>query len=215
MGHRSKIDRFWSNRTKIDDPVVSTHFKVDGSHDIDFEFIRQFVASGSRVLDLGAGSCVVAQRLAGVVDQVVAVDKFGSFLQMAEKHPNLILHESDILDYEADEKFDLCLLFGVMNYFDEEESQKIYSKIEDILDDNGVLLIKHQCGVDDDVVVDRFSENLNTEYFAFYRAWAKEKSLLDKYFDNVEVIDIYPRALNVWENTHFYAFACRKSSGRR
>ncbi len=212
MDHRSKIDHFWSNRTKIDDPVISTHFKVDGSHDIDFEFIRRFVDSSSRILDLGAGSCVVAQRLAGVVDHVVAVDKFGSFLQMAEKRPNLVLHESDILHYKTHEEFDLCVLFGVMNYFDEEESDIIYQRIYNLLDDKGVLLVKHQCGVSEDVIVDRFSENLNAEYFAFYRSWAREKSMLERHFQDVEVVDIYPSDLNVWENTHFYAFVCRKLS---
>ena len=209
--HRERMDAFWEARTKVADPVLSTHFKRDGTHELDLAFVRRFTRSDARVLDLGAGSCLVSGKLAAgeEVADVLAVDKFPEFLSHAPRHPRLRTEASDLLAFETTERFDLVLLFGVMNYFSPDEARLLYGRCARWLSPGGVLVVKHQCGVHEDVTVDRHSEQIGTHYLAFYRHVAREEALLREQFGAVEVVDVYPPEKNPWPNTHFYAFVCR------
>jgi hypothetical protein len=97
-------------------------------------------------------------------------------------------------------------MFGVAQYFNEDEILGIYKKYYSNLKENGKMLIKNQFGVNEDVLVSGYSEELKTDYYSQYRHIDKEVDILKKVgFKNVEVIDIYPPECNRWENTHFYA----------
>lgn len=206
--HRALIDQFWKSRTEINDCLVATHFKIDDTHDIDFEFVSRLIEPQHSVLDLGAGTCILSSRLAPHVHKVIAVDKFNKFLEAAPKTPNLTRVESDVFHFKSDTPFDLVLLFGVTNYFDTEETLLIYQRCAGLLKSHGKLILKHQCGVRDDVFIDRFSEQIGGRYISFYKHLEKEIKQLESLFKRVEVIDIYPPENNPWPDTHFYAFIC-------
>ena len=73
------------------------------------------------------------------------------------------------------------------------------------------MIIKNQFGLHKDVTIDGFSEELQENYFAQYRFIDKEVRLLhDAGFGNVEIVDIYPKECNRWDNTHFYALVAEK-----
>ena len=209
--HREFINQFWESRTHVSDGLIATHFKADNTHDRDFELVSNLVTSDSVVCDLGAGTCIIAARLAPLVRRVVAIDKFAGFLESAPKIDNLTVCAADISDYKSEVTFDQILLFGVITYFDEEESYAIYRRCLDMLKPNGKLIVKHQCGIAEDVNIDRFSEQVGGRYVAFYRHREKEIQILENIFSHVEVIDIYPAENNPWPDTHFYAFVCSKS----
>ena len=77
-----------------------------------------------------------------------------------------------------------------------------------MLTEHGVLIVKHQCGVKEEIVVDKYSDELQTHYNARYPSVGEERALLQEHFQT-EVIDVYPAEINRWENTHFYAYVCR------
>jgi hypothetical protein len=78
------------------------------------------------------------------------------------------------------------------------------------LKNNGHLIVKHQSGVNEDVEVVKFSEELQSNYFALYRHKDKDESLLTEQGFKVQVIDIYPDNMNPWKNTHHYAYVAKK-----
>lgn len=191
------------------DARVSTHFRDDDMHVFDLRLINKYISPKTRLLDLGAGTCHHANRLAGKVAYIKATDKFGEFLKFCKVGPDFEVQESDVLSYRDKQKYDVILLLGVMNYFDDSEALRIYRSCRKMLAPRGVLIVKHQAGVDEDVVVDKYSEKIGDNYHALYRHKEKDIKLMEKYF-RVQVVDIYPKRLNPWPNTHFYGFVCKQ-----
>ncbi|MDA1354059.1 MAG: class I SAM-dependent methyltransferase [bacterium] len=209
---RKKFDSFWENQAKQQDKYLATHFKKDSTHERDFEFIRKYTSKQSRILDMAAGTCIVTSRLAPTVKHITAVDKFQTFLDECPPIHNITCMQGDIQTMPISGHYDIILLFGIMNYFTPEEAGNIYQKYAKHLNKGGLILIKHQCGVNEDILIDTYSEQLGRNYSAFYRSTETELKLLAPHFNSIETIDIYPPELNRWENTHFYAFVCRKNA---
>lgn len=204
---KAKMDAFWSARTTIADPRIATNYRDDGRLGFDLELARRFCRPGARVLDLGAGTCTLSAPLLDEVDRVVAVDKFVGFLEMAPEHPRLETVAADVAGFTMDATFDLILLFGVANFLTVAEETDLYRECATMLAPNGVFVAKNQCGVDKEVVVDRYSEELGAHYHARYPARDEQLQRLEEFFA-VDVIDIYPPEINRWADTHFYAFVC-------
>lgn len=208
--NRKKIDSFWKNRTKIKDPRVATHFKHDNTHVYDLRLIKKFIKPDTQVLDLACGTCYISNQFIDQVKYIKAVDKFPEFLKHCKKTPKLETVACDILNFEDTKKYDLILLIGIMLFFDDKDSTIIYKKCDRLLNKDGVLFIRHQCGVKEDVIVDKYSTTVRNNYYARYKHLDKELNMLKKIFREVKVIDILPKRLNPWDDTHHYAFICRK-----
>ncbi len=202
---QKKVDEFWSKRAKIADPRISTHFKKDDTHVFDLQLIRKYTNPDSEILDMGCGTCYLANKLVKEVKYIRAVDKYPEFLEHCSVTHNLETEASDVLSYTDTRTYDIILLFGVVMYFSEEDTRKIYAMCHKLLKPNGVLIVKHQCGIEDDVAIDAYSPVIGDNYYAVYKQKQKDIMLLEEFFD-VEVIDIYPPRLNPWKNSHFFAF---------
>lgn len=206
--NKDKADAFWQRRTKIENPRVATHYKEDDMHVYDIEFIKKHIKENDALLDLGAGTCYLTNMLIPYVSEIKAVDKFADFLNHAEDHPKLTVEACDLVEYKDDKKYNMVMMFGVANFLPDTELEKIYEFISNHLLPNGKFIIKHASGVKKDVVIDNYSELIGDNYHALYRHLDKDVVMLSQYFDNVEVVDIYPDKLNPWDNTHFYAYVC-------
>jgi len=56
-----------------------------------------------------------------------------------------------------------------------------------------------------------FFKELQSYYFSYNRDLEKEKKLLKEIdFKIKQVVDIYPKEYNRWDNTHFYAIVCER-----
>lgn len=206
---RRAIDNFWGKRAKIKDPRIATHFKADDTHVYDLKLIHQYCHPQSKVLDVACGTCYLANELVNDVAYIKGTDKFGEFLRYCHVSDKLVVEQADILTYQDDKKYDLILMFGIVMYFSDEDTEKIYQKYRALLKPGGLLIVKHQCGIMEDVIIDKYSEAIGDHYQAVYKSVSKDENLLKKYFPSVQVIDIYPARLNPWPNTHFYAFICQ------
>ena len=207
---RKKIDQFWRKRSKLKvNPRIATHFKHDDTHKYDLSLIDKYIKPQSKVLDLGCGPCYITNKLIGKAKYIKGVDKFGGFLKYCKTGLNFITEQSDLLDYKDKSKYNLILLIGVMFCFGDKESEKIYKKCAGLLDKSGIMIIRQQYGVKNDVIIDKYSKQIGENYYTYYRHIKKELKILRKFF-KVEVIDIFPKRLNPWPNTHHYALICKK-----
>lgn len=206
---KKKIDSFWKGRTKIKDPRIATHFKHDDTHIYDLKLIDKYINPSSKVLDLGCGPCFITNQIAKKVSYIKGVDKFGSFLKYCRTGKNFDAQEYDLVDFTDTRKYDLITLIGVMFCFGDREAKKIYKNCSDLLNDKGVLIIRQQYGIREDVIIDKFSQQIGENFYTYYRQLNKELKILEKWFD-VTVIDILPKRLNPWPNTHHYALICKK-----
>lgn len=205
---KDKIHAFWESRTSVENPRLATNYRDDGRLRIDVALVREHLKENATILDLGAGTCTLASELFPFVKRIVAVEKFAGFLESADDVPKLEKVCSDVTEFQTNEKFDAILLFGVVNFLTNAEAQRLYSNCARMLTEDGVLIVKHQCGVKEEIVVDKYSDELQTHYNARYPSVGEERALLQEHFQT-EVIDVYPAEINRWENTHFYAYVCR------
>lgn len=205
---------FWRNRALTACQKLSARFH-QAHTPIDRTWLSGYVGSGSLVLDLGCGTCEVANWL--VHDRgafVHAVEREGSFLQYATKHERMNTSVVDIVDFNFDKQYDVCLMLGVLNFvFDENRRLALYEKIAANLAPEGFLLIKSQFGIDGPFTFNGFSAALNSPYAALYPGIVEEQNLLQRYFVT-ETYSLYPPELNPHLNTKFYHIAARSIRAR-
>ena len=119
----------------------------------------------------------------------------------------------DILNFDTDKTFDIVIAFGVMNFFSTTEAEKLYKKFFKFTAPGGTLIIKNQMGVSEDVIVDKYSEELGHHYYSEYRTALHESKLISASgFSINDVHDIYPDQFNRWPNTRFKCIVSSKVS---
>ena len=205
---------YWASlAARITDPV-QTRNKRDDYSDLEIEFLKPFLKPNISVLDLGSGSGLVVNKLVEFVRHITAVEKFQNFSKYIEQSDKLELINADLIGFRLYQQFDLVLATGVMQCLKERHVAEIYKNIFNMTKPGGHFIAHIHCGLEDDVIVDRFSEELNTDYYAEYRHYKKEKTLIMKAgFQEVELQDIFPDWLNKWPNTRHFLFVCHRSEG--
>lgn len=208
---KTKIDDFWQGRTQVADPRIATNYRDDGRLELDFRLAKSYSTPQSRVLDLGAGSCTLSGRLEPHVASVLAVDKYAGFLKHAPRSAKFSTECADVVEFRSQGEFDLILLFGVVNFLNIDDERELYERCQAMLSASGTFIVKNQCGLEGEHIVDKHSTELDAHYHARYPDHHSQRELLAKHFD-VSVVDIYPPEINRWNDTHFYAFVCRHKS---
>lgn len=183
--------------------------KVNPQNDyteIDAKFIMKYANKDSVILDLASGTGMAISRYYEKVGHIDAVEVFTEFTKFIPRSPNIDIFNKSIVDFEPGKKYDLVLMFGIVQYFNESEMDALYKKYKKCLKPTGKLIIKNQFGVKEDVVVSGMSKELGRVYCSQYRHLDKEMNMLRSIgFDKVKVFDVYPTEANRWDNTHFYA----------
>lgn len=199
------IRNFWQRRTAIESTEAARFHSEHDAYDI--PAITALCAPGARVLDLGCGTCVVANWLAANHEATVhAVDYMPDFLTHATHHPRLTTAVGDARTYRCDARFDLILSLGVItSLVDRGERRAMYENCLAMLVPGGTFFLKAQFGVRETVTVDTYSEHLQARYVARYPLLDDEVALLESVFESpVAITDPFPPELNIHENTHFY-----------
>jgi 2-polyprenyl-3-methyl-5-hydroxy-6-metoxy-1,4-benzoquinol methylase len=206
---QDRINDFWAARAERDG-VETARFHPEFTP-YDMALITPHLAAGRRVLDLGCGTCVLANEIAlHHPVHVHAVDYAPGMLRHALPRPNLTTEASDVLTYASDQPFDVILLFGVINYIvDGEARRSLYARCHRMLKPGGWLILKSQLGRENAVFVDTYSEHLAAHYVATYPAVEDEQDMIARYFD-VTRSEPYPDSFNRYANTRFFAFHARR-----
>lgn len=174
--------------------------------DLDANFILQFCKPTSTILDFGTGTGLIVNKLYAKVAHIDCVEPQKNFSRFIVQADNITVHNCTAAAFDTAKQYDVVTLFGLMNYFAEEEAVVFYRKIKKFLKDNAILIVKNQFGIAEDVIVDGFSEEQKMNYYSSYRKLEKEISILSSLgYANIRQYDIYPSEANRWPNTHFYA----------
>ena len=194
------------------DPKSVKLAKSSDFSQMDADFILQFADANSVILDLGSGTGLIVNKLYDKVKHITAIEPFSSFTTFIVPSDKVKIVNKTFEEYEIKRNdYDFVTIFGVMHYFNERESVEIYRKFQSALKKGGRLIIKNQFGVHEDVVVEGYSEEQKSNYYAQYRHIEKEvRNLMGIGYKNISVADIYPPECNRWENTHFYAIVGEK-----
>jgi cyclopropane fatty-acyl-phospholipid synthase-like methyltransferase len=210
-GEFDREDYWASLADRITNPL-QTRNKRDDYSDLEIEFLQPFLNPTTSVLDLGSGSGLVVNKLVKLVGHITAVEKFQNFSQYIEQSHKLELINADIIEFRLYRQFDLVLATGVIQCLEGRFIANIYKNIFDMTKPGGKFIAHIHCGLKEDVIVDRFSEELNANYYAEYRhfQWEK-KQMLEAGFQTVKVHDIFPDWLNKWPNTRHFLFVCYRA----
>lgn len=207
MIDNSKAIEYWEEMAKSNPNEVTA--KVNPQNDyttLDAEFIMNYADSETEILDLASGTGMAISKYYERVGHIDAVEMFPEFSKFIPNSTKIEIFNESIVEFEPAKKYDLVLMFGVVQYFNDIEIRDLYTKYKKCLNSTGKLIIKNQFGVKEDVIVSGISEELQKNYHSQYRYIEKEIKLLNSVgFSAVKVFDIYPPEANRWENTHFYA----------
>lgn len=211
--NKEKAYSFWESMAHQKDlNEKSVKFSCsDNFISIDCSLILKFASKNSTVLDLGSGTGLIVNNLAESVKSVDCLEAFPEFSKFIKPLNNISIINKNVFDFETEKKFDVVTMFGFMQYFDAAEASVIYRKTFNWLSEGGVVIVKNQFGVEDDVLISGWSEALKKNYYSSYRFLEHEKQILhDAGFVNVDAVDIYPKEANKYDNTHFYALVAHK-----
>jgi len=159
-------------------------------------FLRKLCSKEKILLDLGSGSGATINRLIKCFKKIIAVEKYTHFSKFINKKIKVI--NKDIREIKFSKKFDIVTAFGVFNHLDD-DTLYMYKKVFNILNRNGVFIIKHGMGLKSDVILK------TSNYWAIYRNRNKEIKFLKKAgFRRIKSYKIY-RNIYKKEKINYYA----------
>ena len=208
---KKKISYFEKLSKKINDPSETSNKKSIKYLNKELAFIRKYVSKDSEIIDIGSGTGLVVNRLFKDVRSIVAVEPFPGLSRFIVDDEKVLVINAELTSFYIRKKFDFAVCTGVSQFFKKEDIKKIYRNIYTMLKAEGALLMRAHCGLENDVVVNGYSEELDADYYAEYRHLEKEVELLKQAgFKEVNVFDEVSEELNVWKNTRHFYFVCKK-----
>lgn len=204
-------NQYWENLAKKIKKPGETKNKRPDTSDLEIDFLKNYVNKDMEVLDMGSGTGLIINKLLPFVKHITAIEKFEGFTKHIVEAPNMLVINSDLVGFKIRKEYNLVLCTGVAQCFSLQDMTGIYANMYNMLKPGGQLISRMHCGLEEDVMVNGFSEELQTDYFAEYRQKDKEKQLLKSIgFESIEIHDIFPDTLNTWDNTRHFIFICTK-----
>ncbi|MBW0255536.1 trans-aconitate 2-methyltransferase [Cellulomonas sp. PS-H5] len=196
---------FWKDRARA--TTSSIRWTDEQMLAVDVALLDSLTEPGSTLLDLGCGTGDLFLALLDKFSHVTAVDMIPEFLERIPEDPRITTVVSELTSYRPDGPSDVATLFGVVTHLTPEQEAATYRLLRDAAPD-GLVVVKNQCGRDDDVEVDAWSEAFGRRYVGRYPQVDRQAERLREVFGSVEVVR-YPEELNRWENSLHAAFVCR------
>jgi len=225
---KEQVKNFWSDRAKNEN-VVRLESQVNFINDaetaqlyIDAEtevINRELLLNiNDMVVDLGAGNGRWSFLLAPKVDKVIAVEYIKEFTKAIESQAkerglnNIETVNLSSEEFVKDSFADILFISGLFNYLDETQYEKTISNITRTIKKGGILFMRETISIlDDEYIVDKFSEELGTHYWSLYRTAArhieeftKNGFILQKYAPFFEDGSILNKRLET--RLHYFVF---------
>jgi len=195
---REKIKNFWTDRAKTTDVLRSesrVNFQKD-SGTIDSYLKAETDVMNNElqldrndiVVDLGAGNGRWSFFIAPKVKKVTAVEYIEAFtdeikLQIKElKQHNVEVISSSSEEFNRSKYADVVFVSGLFIYLDREQYERTIKNIADTCKADGLLFMREPISVlENEFIVDKFSEELNTHYCSIYRTAAQHIEALERH----------------------------------
>ncbi len=206
------VIQYYDKMAKNIKVATETRNKARDFSQFDIQFMKERASKNNTLLDLGAGTGLLINALVDDFKHITAIEKYPAFSKFITDSPKVEVINADVLSLDLElGLFDMLSLFGIMNCFNQEEATSIYQNAYRFLKPEGQIIVKNQLGIHEDVTVEGYSEEIESNYFANYRHVDKEILILEQSgFSNIKQFDIYPAEYNRWDNTHFYALTAKK-----
>ena len=182
---REKTKMFWSNRANTDNmsDMEQINFQNDEKIAELYEesegkvvFNELSLSKNDVVVDLGAAKGRYSLQFATKVKRVIAVEFIKEFSdEIITKASNLSISNIEIVNSSSDEFCreecaDIVFVSGLFIYLDDEQFNKTASNIVKTLKQKGILFIRESSSIlENEIVVDKYSEELGSYYCSLYR----------------------------------------------
>jgi len=228
---REEIKTFWLERAKVKD-VPRSESLVNFLSDAQIAdlYIKTEIAliedkfklkSNDVVADIGAGNGRFSLLFAPKVKKVIAVEFISDFAASIEQQAKKMQFENiEVLNMPAEEfcrenYASVVFVSGLLNNLDSEQYHRTLENIQKTLQHGGVLFLRETISVlDDEFIVDKFSEELGTHYCSKYRTSRQHIEAFTEYgFKLVEYSPFFEDGsiLNKRLETRLYYFIFLKS----
>jgi SAM-dependent methyltransferase len=191
-----KIKNFWQSRN-INGNLLWRKDLID----LNVKIIEKRHFNGCKILDMGCGNAEVSGHFTKN-SKVIGVD----FIDCKYSGNNFKFIKSDVRSFSIDDKFDIILMFGIANFLTDDDLSTVYSNCKKMMNDNSVLLIKHQSSLFKDKIVDNYSEDLNADYCSIYRSIYHDIRIIKKHLKLLKYGKAYSDKYNKWPDTKFMLF---------
>jgi 2-polyprenyl-3-methyl-5-hydroxy-6-metoxy-1,4-benzoquinol methylase len=162
-----------------------------------------------RILDLGCGHGELSRLITKKGDSLSGVDFIPEFSKSFKETDNHSFTCVNVADFVTDQEFDLVLLMGVVQFLEVEEELRVYDNMSRMLSTNGIAVIKSQVGIEDEVLINEYSDALKAEYSSRYPHVTQQSNSILKFLNIIEIIE-YPSRFNHFSNSKHVAFICEK-----
>lgn len=211
MSNNDKSSKYWLSLSENIEAPLETLNKRDNMSIYDVEFVKKYIKKTDKLLDIGSGSGLVVNKISPLVTYTLAVETFEGLTKFINREHNVDVLNVKLEEFKTDKTFDISVMTGVSQFFTQKLIEGIYSTIFNSLKKGSKFLIRAHCGIEKDVEVNGYSEELECDYFAEYRQIDKEVGILRKIgFKEVTYTDELPDTINVWDNTRHYYIVCTK-----
>ena len=201
---------YWSKMSEsIKNPNETTNKRKDTYLENEVSFLKKHLVENTDIIDIGSGSGLIVNELVDYLNSIIAVETFSGLTQFIDKR--ILVINAELANFKIRKEFDAIVSTGVTHYFTREDVLKIYKNMYSMLKSGSKLIMRSHCGITKDVIINGFSEELQSDYFTEYRQLDSEVELLKSVgFKSVDVFDEVDDELNVWENTRHYYIVCVK-----
>lgn len=196
---------FWERRARTTD--ASIRWTDHRMLELDAALVGSLLPHDAAVLDLGCGTGDVFLAVLDQVSHVTAVDMIPEFLDRIPPDPRVTTVESDLSTFQPGRTYDVGLLFGVVTHLTLEQESAVYDVLRHAVPE-GVVVVKNQCGRDEDLDIDTYSEAFAGRYVGRYPHVQSQAERLRSVFGSVDVVP-YPAEVNRWPDSVHVAFVCR------
>ena len=227
---KDKVKKFWSDQAKKNDVLrleSQVNFQKDAATaeiyiEKETEVINRELSlkKSDIMIDLGAGNGRWSILLAPKVEQIIAVEFIKDFTEkikeLTKEHGinNIEVINQSGEEFIRDNFADVIFISGLFIYLDDEQYNKTLDNIEKTIKDNGILFMREPISVlDNEYIIDKFSEELGTHYCSIYRTAEQHIEALEKRgFDFVKCAPFFEdgSVLNKRLETRLYYFLLRK-----
>lgn len=202
---KNKIRSFWTARAMSG----STRWTKNEMLLFETKILNEILGARARnILDLGSGFGELSKSLLrDEKDFLTAVDSELKYSEGYQNSENLKFIHEEINNLDLSELFSCILLFGVVTHLESFEEIDIYQKCRKLIKDDGLLLVKNQCSINSEILINKFSDELQMDYIGRYPNLFEQRRQLTEIFSSVEV-RIYPSQFQVFSDTLHTLFIC-------
>lgn len=221
----NKASEFWKSFSKsegagkfskanLEQDEVLAEFKFNHESNLIFETFD--LKEKKLVLDLAAGTGLWSKKFSQTAQKVTHLERERVLIGIAKannSNENVEYICSDVRDFEFNKckEYDVVFISGLLLYLSDNEVCKMLQDLKGVIGVNSQIIVRDALSVSNTrFIVDRWSSELKTHYYATYRTSEEFKSIFSKFgYIMNEPLPLYEDGseFNKREETRLFTFS--------